>query len=193
MLQVDSSSPINPTPLSFSLNAVGQHFLDMTFSSDGHAAPGPSPAPTISTFVSGSNDKAFRPRCTSYDDHGISGEMIRSRSFDDDIRPGLSPITPCLESSTRIHTPRSISSPLLSRRHSDLDSSIDLTIPSKASETLGAFSKHEGWQDDRPMTPLRAGAKALRLLGGIEEVAGMGGKKGRGERRRKEGFLPLAG
>ena len=44
------------------------------------------------------------------------------------------------------------------------------------------------------MTPLRAGAKALRLLGGIEKVAGgMGGKKGRGEKRRKEGFLPLNG
>ena len=198
VVQVESSSsPINCTPLSFSLNAVGQHFLDLTLSSDGHAGPGPSPAPTISTFVSSPHDRLTRPIRPSYQDDALSSaEMIRSRSFDDDgVRPGLSPITPAIGSSTRLHTPRSISSPLLSRRDSELDPpTVDLIIPSKASETLGAFSRHEGWQDDRPMTPSRAGAKALRLLGGIEEVAGgMGGKKGRGEKRRKEGFLPLNG
>lgn len=52
----------------------------------------------------------------------------------------------------------------------------DVIIPSKASSTLGASQMSESYLDDRPMSPLRAGAKALKLLGGLEDSAIMKNK-----------------
>lgn len=63
-----------------------------------------------------------------------------------------------------------------------------MAIPTKASETLGTLDPNEEFMDERPMTPLRAGAKALRLLGGLEDatIGHGGGKKGKSSARRKE-------
>ena len=180
-------SPFNTTPLSLSLNAVGQHFLDMTLSSDGHA-PTLSPIDDV-PFVPTSSSKPIRPRRPSASQLDSPLNISRFHSCDD-VRPGLSPpITPRFPSGSRLTTPRSMSSPLLPRRRSEPDqpvnATVTVTIPLKASETLGAINRDETFQDERPMTPLRAGAKALRLLGGLEDAA-MIGKKGKVEKRRKE-------
>ncbi|KAH8089006.1 hypothetical protein HD553DRAFT_347812 [Filobasidium floriforme] len=246
-------SPFNTTPLSLSLDAVGQHFLGMTLSSAGHPRLDSYNPPTEKdkdqSFVPISSVKPLRPHRPSFHQTSTSTSTSTSSPLDfrsyshafdycnDDVRPGLSPpITPfatgneSASSSSRMMTPRSMSSPLLPpRRGSDFGPTtttttstgtgtnnpikpapissrtpnlnpnalpIPIPIPTKASETLGALTLDETYLDERPMTPLRAGAKALALLGGLEDlnlnasiggIGGMGGKKGFiGNRGRKE-------
>ena len=218
----------------------------MTLSSAGHSRldTPPTEKDKDQSFVPTSSVKPLRPHRPSFHQTSTSTSSpldfrSYSHAFDygnDDVRPGLSPpITPFAtgneSASSRMMTPRSMSSPLLPpRRGSDFDATttttttttstgtnnstkpalissrtpnlnpnalpIPINIPTKASETLGALTLDETYLDERPMTPLRAGAKALALLGGLEElnlnatiggIGGIAGKKGfMGNRGRKE-------
>jgi hypothetical protein len=212
-LLAPAPSPFNATPLSLSLAEVGQNFLDMEISVDGHGEEELDLLDDMPVLIASSphvplvvkrskpaplNLKPRRPVVVASNDTRLGMGRIHSV---DDVRPGLSPpTTPMLSPRSRLFAAnaigRSFSSPLVKRLsiaslENDKDD-YDYTIPSKASETLGAHTISEDFMDDRPMTPLRAGAKALRLLGGLEDAAAA--KKGKGlEKRKKDASRPVSG